>query len=498
MLNPVDFTYVRLASVTLDNFVAVVHGTLRLTSTDRIAHPCLLGLFGQNGSGKTTLIRALSLFKTLLTERPLDDQWVNAVRRDSKTARLQFEFHCYADVESRMTARVFYQVVLQRVSTRVNPVGILLQKESSERVEIQSESLWTVPSDEEAAVNHHQQTLRADTSAQRMGFEPTALHEVLLGRRSEFKNDLRVGQGLAAARRTSFLFAETLAAVLQKGAGKTTESPNDCNELLQWLRRLEQYGRSELFVLESPGSYRSQRNTLPLCLAEDADEKRSGGGRRLALPLEAPFAVVPKRMAAIRKAIEALNRVLEQWVPGLAVGVASLGRALGVNGEIVERAQLVSYKNGREIPLALESDGIKEMLAVLPLLIEVYNCRSLTVAADDLDAGLFEYLFGELLQIFSQGGRGQLIFTSHNLRVLEVLNSAGAAVTTADPSNRFAHLKTLGLTGNLRDAYYRQLILGTGKSLNLALPFDRGRIALAMREAGQIQMSEDCSKRIRV
>ena len=248
--------------------------------------------------------------------------------------------------------------------------------------------------------------MRADTSAQKMGFKPTALHEVLLGRRSEFKNDLRVGQGLAAARRTSFLFAETLAAVLQKGAGKTTESPNDCNELLQWLRRLEQYGRSELFVLESPGSYRSQRNTLPLCLAEDADEKRSGGGGCLALPLEAPFAVIPTRMAAVRKAIEALNRVLEQWVPGLAVGAASLGRALGVNGEIVERAQLVSYKNGREIPLALESGGIKEMLAVLPLLIEVYNCRSLTVAADDLDAGLFEYLFGELLQIFSQGGRG--------------------------------------------------------------------------------------------
>ena len=78
------------------------------------------------------------------------------------------------------------------------------------------------------------------------------------------------------------------------------------------------------------------------------------------------------------------------------------------------------------------------------------------------------------------------------------LRAAGAAVTTADPSNRFAHLKTLGLTGNLRDAYYRQLILGIGESLNLALPFDRGRITLAMREAGQIQMSEDCSKRSRV
>lgn len=498
MSNPMAFTYVRLASVTVNHFMAVVHGTLRLTSTDRIAHPCLLGLFGQNGSGKTTLIRALSLLKTLLTEKPTDDRWVNAVRLDSKTARLQFEFHCYADVESRATARVFFQVVLQRAPARVNPAGMLLQKEASEVLEIQSESLWTMPADDEAAVRQHQQTLRVDASAQKMRFEPAALHEALMGRTSEFKNDLRVGQGLTAGRRTSFLFSEALAAALQKGGEKATESSNDCDELLQWLRRLKQYGQSELFVLELSGSCRSQRNTLPLFLAEDTVGKWPDGGRCLLLPLEAPFAVAPNRIAAIRKAIEAFNRVLEQWVPGLAVGAASLGRALGPNGETVERAQLVSYKNGCEIPLSCESDGIKKMLAVLPLLVEVYNRRSLTVAADDLDAGLFEHLFGELLKIFSQGGRGQLIFTSHNLRALEVLDSAGAAVTTADPSNRFAHLKTLGLTGNLRDAYYRQLILGTGESLRLAFPINGGRIALAMREARQIQTPEDCSKRSRI
>lgn len=76
------------------------------------------------------------------------------------------------------------------------------------------------------------------------------------------------------------------------------------------------------------------------------------------------------------------------------------------------------------------------------------------MAADDWDAGLFEYLFGKLLTVFSQGGRGQLIFTSYNLRALEVLNSAGAEVATADPSNCFTHLKTTGLTGYLRNAYY--------------------------------------------
>lgn len=41
---------------------------------------------------------------------------------------------------------------------------------------------------------------------------------------------------------------------------------------------------------------------------------------------------------------------------------------------------------------------------------------------DELDSGVFEYLLGELLSVFSDGGKGQLIFTSHNLRALEMLN----------------------------------------------------------------------------
>lgn len=40
---------------------------------------------------------------------------------------------------------------------------------------------------------------------------------------------------------------------------------------------------------------------------------------------------------------------------------------------------------------------------------------------DELDAGIFEYMLGELLDIFGKSAKGQLIFTSHNLRALEML-----------------------------------------------------------------------------
>lgn len=68
---------VRLASVVLDNFMNVVHGELRLNSTENVVNPSILGLYGQNGSGKTALIRTLTLLKTLLVEKPLKEQWAD-------------------------------------------------------------------------------------------------------------------------------------------------------------------------------------------------------------------------------------------------------------------------------------------------------------------------------------------------------------------------------------------------------------------------------------
>ena len=34
---------------------------------------------------------------------------------------------------------------------------------------------------------------------------------------------------------------------------------------------------------------------------------------------------------------------------------------------------------------------------------------------------MFEYLLGNILSVFKERGKGQLLFTSHNLRALEVI-----------------------------------------------------------------------------
>ena len=42
---------------------------------------------------------------------------------------------------------------------------------------------------------------------------------------------------------------------------------------------------------------------------------------------------------------------------------------------------------------------------------------------DELDSGIYEYLLGECLEVMQDKAKGQLIFTSHNLRPLEILEN---------------------------------------------------------------------------
>ena len=144
----------------------------------------------------------------------------------------------------------------------------------------------------------------------------------------------------------------------------------------------------------------------------------------------------------------------------------------------------MSLKNKKAIPLKYESEGIKKIISILQLLVVVYNRASITVAIDELDAGVFEYLLGELLRIISEKGKGQLLFTSHNLRPLETLDRGFIAFTTTNPSNRYIRMSKLKDNNNLRDFYFRDIVLGE-QIEEVYDPTNNAEIALAFREAGE-------------
>ena len=83
-------------------------------------------------------------------------------------------------------------------------------------------------------------------------------------------------------------------------------------------------------------------------------------------------------------------------------------------------------------------------------MIQAFGNPSICLAIDELDAGIFEYMLGELLDIFNQSAKGQLIFTSHNLRALEMLDKDSIMFSTANPDRRYIRMKNKKAKNKLR------------------------------------------------
>ena len=93
----------------------------------------------------------------------------------------------------------------------------------------------------------------------------------------------------------------------------------------------------------------------------------------------------------------------------------------------------------------------------------MYNNEAVCLVIDELDSGIFEYLLGELVKILHNGAKGQLIFTSHNLRLLEVLPKQCIIFSTTNPRKCFIKMANVKPNHKLRDFYYRTILLGGQK-----------------------------------
>ena len=76
-----------------------------------------------------------------------------------------------------------------------------------------------------------------------------------------------------------------------------------------------------------------------------------------------------------------------------------------------------------------------------------------------------------------------MIFTSNNLRPLETIDRGFVAFTTTNPENRYIRLTNVKDNNNLRDFYYRDIILGSQKE-DLYDLTNNYKISLAFKKAG--------------
>lgn len=471
---------VRITNVSIKNFKNVRGGEISFINNRKNFKASVLGLYGQNGSGKTALVDALELLKNALCEFEIPDRFADYINVDSDRSEIEYSFD--VDMDGKVYP-VVYQLTLMRdaVQNSMNPEGVSEGRENY-KARLSNEVLRCQT---KTASGKLRMGRLIDTESN-AAFGPKSRYDLLVGGNKEVLTDLLVSKKLAQKTAKSFLFSKDLLnAIRQRYKVQSKNDELNAKETLHYLTLIEalvEYGNEELFVINTENSGLISLNAQPLVFKIMG--KESGNLGTIAVPIEEP-SVIPEDMFRVTEAVIGnMNIVLEKIVPGLTIAVKDLGSQLMQNGSVGKRIELISKKNSKEIPLKYESEGIKKIVSILQLLVVVYNQKSITVVIDELDSGVFEYLLGELLRIISEKGKGQLIFTSHNLRPLETIDRGFVAFTTTNPDNRYIRLSNVKENNNLRDFYYRDIMLGEHDDAVYDLT-NNAEIALAFREAGE-------------
>lgn len=467
---------VRLSSISLANFKNVQKGTIDMRRPAACSAD-ILALYGQNGSGKTSLIDAMGILKRCLVGDRLPQRAQTFIEYGCSSATVEYAFRI---TDGSKVYRTVYEVVLSRRSASTETESPESQKLLP--VYISREVLKIAAEEQESSGRLR----RVIDTGQGDAFGPDTMLRQLVGVRKEPLLDLIVEKRTAIKESRSFIFSQEFRKAMKAGEEEdpTLDQPGSISAAcLDAIDALAFYGIDGLFVVETSLVDSIGLSALPLVFRTNTSNGMRISGLEM-LRADAPTNIPDTQLAVTKKIISSLNVVLRQIVPGLEMEIRELGKVVLDDGSNGQRIQLLSRRGNVVLPLDCESEGVKKIVSVLQVLILMYNEPSVTVAIDGLDAGISEYLLGELLSILAEGGRGQLIFTSHNLRPLETLDKQYIIFTSTNPSNRYVRMKGAKETNNLRSMYFRSIVAG-GSSEELYEHTSNGEIAYALRQAGE-------------
>ena len=314
-------------------------------------------------------------------------------------------------------------------------------------------------------------------------FKPQKRLDEILEANKEIKTDLIVARKMAEKSNCSYIFGESSREIFCR------EYKNGFQQFSVIISSLFEFALKDLFVIRNTHSGVISANfVLPMAFRIENDNIGAKGD--FAVPLTEPILVDEERKNLLETIVEQINIVLYTIIPGLQVTIKNYGKQSLDNGEEGWKLELMSKREGmKEIPIRMESEGIIKIISILNALIQAFGNPSICLVIDELDSGIFEYMLGELLDIFKKSAKGQLLFTSHNLRALEMIDKESIMFSTTNPDNRYIHMKNVRESNNLRNMYIRSITLG-GQSEQIYEETDSLKIARAFRKAGRGVRSE--------
>lgn len=445
---------VKLRSISMRNIKNILSSTI-------IFKENVSGIYGQNGSGKTAVIDAISILKNVILSNDVSslNKFINV---DGKEMELNYSFVVGID---SLEYKINYSFSVAREVRKDENDG----NKDKEIAIIKKEKLdynCDQNGDEKSInVNHESilfQILNEKNNSKK--------HIVEI---FESKNKIIEAFMKRQSNNSSFLFSNEIMDCMLKDS-----------TVYKVLMILKCFSIYNLFIITTQETGKTSLGKIVLNISNKhvAEENTNTITGKVLLDLNYNFPVDEVTYNELLYAKDKINTVMENLVPGFKLEMKFVLAPSEEENKKIYNVSLYSVRNEKLIPLSMESEGIKKLVSLSSALIALRNDESVIVVVDELDSGIFEYLLGSLVGVLSQESKGQLIFTSHNLVLLEKLKKDCIIFSTSNPENRFIEFRYVKENNNLRNCYLRALLLG-GQKEKLYNETDDDEISFALYKA---------------
>lgn len=465
---------VRILKSELHNFKNVNYGEVKymnygsVQKYGEIRKNDIVGIYGQNGSGKTALVEALDVLKSILLGQEIPyDEYAGII---SENAHLT----------------ILFFVEKEEVKYRVNYEATLRLDKKNEKIEIADEALtyWNRGASwkSERDLYFKNPYYESDDILPDADLSIQSKHMEYFNQIKFFKS-MSVLAAVSAQGHNSVLFNKKMIATLKRQLSEEEERDVEAVALLDVLESLHYFANANFHIIKVSQLGDINKNRLiPLNMHYETETSIIQG----CIPLftSGQGDVPVKLYDLFISAINAINIAMKAIIPDLQIELEKKLEIEKEDGKRYVQVEVYSKRSGKRFLTRYESEGIKRIISLLSYLVSVYNNQSVCLVVDELDSGIFEYLLGELLGTLQKEMKGQLIFTSHNLRVLEKLDYKNIVCSTMNPENRYITLSGVGANNNNRDFYIKSLVIG-GQKEELYNEEDLDSIGYAFRKAGK-------------
>lgn len=444
---------IRLLSIKINNIKNVKTGYIEFESLKQVEKGLfdlkssdIVGIYGPNGSSKTAMVNAFGILKSIIISQDninnhsninhFDEKEVyDLINKNENEANIELTY-LVDQAEKRMC---IYEIVIGK--NEQNKTAFIKKEKLSYRIYSNENSKWM----------NKVKLVEVDFSNDNLSdfISPSTFITALKRADKNITNVLQRLVGSTSSNNNSFVFSDVFISIL--------ESINEYKLSALAIKTLKVYSIHNMHVYDNKDiSQIAAIDAIPFFYKSEVKNQVNTFIGKFNIFGESTLNINIKPI--IIDYFKEIDIVINKIIPNMHVEIVDLGNTTLENGMEGFKCEVVSIRNDVKIPLRLESDGIKKIISLISSMVDVFNNKSSILVVDEFDSGIFEYLLGELLKGFKDEAKGQFLFTSHNLRALEVIKDS-IIFSSLDENDRYISYPRISKSENLRNQYLKKLFL---------------------------------------